>query len=159
MARTNAALHHTLATADPTPEAPRRMTPGRRTSRRAEDSVSLRLPGGPDAAASARRALSRLRGDIDPPLLETLRLLVTELVANAVKHAASADIGVKVIVTGPAVWTEVSDGGPGFEPRPRVSGQDEASGWGLFLIERLADRWGVESEGSGSRVWFELRRI
>ena len=40
------------------------------------------LGGGPEAAARAR-ALGGLRADLDPPLTETLRLLVTELVANS----------------------------------------------------------------------------
>ena len=41
---------------------------------------------GPDAAAEARRAIAGLRADLDPPLMETLRLLVTELVTNSVRH-------------------------------------------------------------------------
>jgi anti-sigma regulatory factor (Ser/Thr protein kinase) len=135
------------------------MTHGRRIARGPDDAVNLKLTGGPDAAAKARRALAKLRGDIDPPLLETLRLLVTELVANSVKHAEAHDIELKVLVTGPAVLTEVTDRGPGFEPRPREDGQDDASGWGLFLVERLADRWGVTRDGQANRVWFELRRI
>src|SRR3954467_11821513 len=59
------------------------------TGHRAEDAVSMHLDGGPEAASHARRALSRLRGDLDAPLLETMRLLVTELIANSVKHASA----------------------------------------------------------------------
>src|SRR5215211_1066250 len=91
----------------------------------APDTIDVRLSGGPEAPSRARRALQRLRGDLDPPLMETMRLLVTELVSNSVKHA-SADA--------------------------------RDSGWGLFLVERLANRWGVGREGRGTRVWFELRR-
>jgi hypothetical protein len=35
---------------------------------------------------------------------------------------------------------------------------DDNTGWGLFLVERLASRWGVKHEGPSKRVWFELRR-
>ena len=124
----------------------------------AEDAFHLRLDGKSEAASEARRALSRLGGDIDPPLLETLRLLVTELIANSVKHTDVDDVDLKVLVGRSAVVTEVTDAGPGFEPVERAPDQDEASGWGLFLVDRLADRWGVTREGHGTRVWFELKR-
>jgi anti-sigma regulatory factor (Ser/Thr protein kinase) len=132
------------------------MTDG--TRQVAEDALSLRLTGGRAAAATARHALGRLRGDLDPPVMENMRLLVTELVANSVKHASQENVGLKVLVTQPSVWIEVSDAGPGFEPRTRVEGQDEASGWGLFLVDRLAERWGVVRDDGQTRVWFELRR-
>lgn len=126
-------------------------------TRSVDDGLSLRLPGGPQAAAKARRAISQLRADIDPPLMETLRLLVTELVTNSVRHADADTVVLKVLVGRGSVLTEVTDEGPGFDPadtgRPR-----DASGWGLFLVERLAHRWGVRQEGAATRVWFELRR-
>ena len=125
---------------------------------RADDAVSLSLDGGPEAAGHARRALARLPGDIEPPVMETMRLLVTELIANSVKHASAAKVGLKVLVANSAVLVEVTDEGPGFTPIGRTKGQDETSGWGLFLVDRLADRWGVASEGAATRVWFELKR-
>jgi anti-sigma regulatory factor (Ser/Thr protein kinase) len=124
----------------------------------AEESINIRLAGGPEAAPRARRALARLRGDIDQPVMENLRLLVTELVANSIRHADAENVALKVLVTQPAVWTQVSDEGPGFEPAERTGGQDEESGWGLFLVDRLADRWGVVRDAGRTRVWFELRR-
>ena len=123
----------------------------------AENALSLRLSGGA-AASAARQALARLRGDIDPPVLENLRLLVTELIANSVKHADADAVGLKVVVGGRSVLVEVTDRGRGFEPVARTEGQDEASGWGLFLVERLADRWGVRRDGGEMKVWFELGR-
>ena len=123
-----------------------------------DDGISLRLRGGPEAAARARRALSKLRADIDPPLMETLRLLVTELVSNSVRHARSETVVLKVLVGRAAVLTEVTDEGPGFDPADAGSPGTEDSGWGLFLVERLADRWGVHQDPDFTRVWFELRR-
>jgi anti-sigma regulatory factor (Ser/Thr protein kinase) len=125
---------------------------------RADDAMSLSLDGGPEAASHARRALSRLRGDLEPPVMDTMRLLVTELIANSVKHARSDAVALKVAVARGAVLVEVRDEGPGFEPAERTAGQDDASGWGLYLVDRLADRWGVSREESATRVWFELKR-
>jgi anti-sigma regulatory factor (Ser/Thr protein kinase) len=134
---------------------------GRQTSRDPRvvgDGLSMRLSGSPEAAAKARRGLSRLRADVDPPLMETLRLLVTELVTNAVKHAAASTITLKVIVARGSVLTEVTDEGPGFDPANTGTPHAGQGGWGLFLVERLAERWGVSRNGSSTRVWFELRR-
>jgi anti-sigma regulatory factor (Ser/Thr protein kinase) len=129
-----------------------------RTHRNVDDGLSLRLPGDPDAAAKARRALSTLRSDIDPPLMETLRLLVTELVTNSVKHASAETVVLKVLVGRSSVWTEVTDEGRGFEPSGTDAPRHDRPGWGLFLVERLAQRWGVNQDGAGTKVWFELRR-
>jgi anti-sigma regulatory factor (Ser/Thr protein kinase) len=121
--------------------------------------LSLRLRGGPEAAARARHALSKLRADIDPPLMETLRLLVTELVSNSVRHAQSETVILKVLVGRAAVLTEVTDAGPGFDPSSAPKPGTNESGWGLFLVERLAHRWGVNQSDDETRVWFELRRV
>jgi anti-sigma regulatory factor (Ser/Thr protein kinase) len=128
------------------------------TGERAEDGLSLRLERAEDAAARARRGLARLRGALDPPLLETLRLLVTELVTNSVRHTRAETIVLRVLVGRNAVWTEVTDAGPGLDPAAPGSPARDQNGWGLFLVERLAQRWGVTRNGAGSKVWFELRR-
>ena len=123
-----------------------------------DDGISLRLRGGPEAAARARRALTKLRADIDPPLMETLRLLVTELVSNSVRHAGSETVVLRVLVGRGAVLTEVTDEGPGFDPTPAAEPGTDENGWGLFLVERLAHRWGVKQEQDHHKVWFELLR-
>ena len=123
-----------------------------------DDGISLRLRGGPEAAARALRALYKLRADIDPPLMETLRLRVTELVANRFRHAQSETVVLRVLVARTAVLTEVTDEGPGFDPTDAGAPGTDDSGWGLFLVERLADRWGVNQASDVTKVWFELRR-
>ncbi len=123
-----------------------------------DDSLTLQLAASMEAAATARRALARLRADIDPPLMETLRLLVTELVTNSVKHAKADAVNLRVTVKPAFVWTEVTDEGPGFDPSTTGTPRDDRTGWGLFLVERLSDRWGTARDGDGTRVWFELRR-
>ena len=123
-----------------------------------DDLVSLRLPGGPDAASLARRALSRLQTDLDTSMLDTVQLLVTELVTNSVRHAGSSAVDLRVHLTDPQVRLEVTDRGPGFEFEQRVPGQSPEGGWGLYLVDSLADRWGVCSAEGVSRVWAELDR-
>jgi anti-sigma regulatory factor (Ser/Thr protein kinase) len=54
------------------------------------------------------------------------------------------------------VHGEVSDTGPGFDQAPEKPDAIQTVGWGLFLVERLSDRWGVGE--SGSAVWFEIDR-
>jgi len=123
-----------------------------------EDGLSLRLDRGPSAAAKARRGLATLRGDLDAPLMETLRLLITELVTNSVRHTGADAVQLTVLVGHDAVWTEVTDRGPGFDPAETGPSEADHTGWGLFLVERLAERWGVNRDGHGTKVWFELRR-
>ena len=122
---------------------------------------SLRLPGGRDAPAEARRYLRRLHGDVDPELLQVVTLLVSELVTNSVRHAG-ADEGSLIVLEGEvrptAVRVDVEDHGPGFSPRILEPVPARGHGFGLFLVEELADRWGVEPTNRGTRVWFEIER-
>jgi anti-sigma regulatory factor (Ser/Thr protein kinase) len=90
--------------------------------------------------------------------METLRLLVTELVTNSVKHTGARTVELTVLVGNSSVLTEVTDAGPGFNPAKTGSPSDGHTGWGLFLVERLAERWGVDKAGGATKVWFELRR-
>jgi hypothetical protein len=54
------------------------------------------------------------------------------------------------------VRVAVADEGPRFIPHPTASGRDESGGWGLFFVDQIADRWGVERTSSGNSVWFEI---
>jgi len=108
------------------------------------------------APGSARRALKSLNGSIDPALADDVRLLVSELVTNSLRHTGSTSVDLEVWRSDDVVRVSVCDHGAGFEvtgpPRP-----GKASGWGLFMVDRLADRWGVETNGD-TRVWFEFLR-
>jgi signal transduction histidine kinase len=117
----------------------------------------MRLAGGPEAAARARTAISEL-DDLEPSLLETLQLLVTELVANSIRHARADALTLRVVVGRSKVLTEVTDPGPGFDPSETGTPRDDHTGWGLFMVEQLAHRWGVSRAGRATRVWFELQR-
>jgi anti-sigma regulatory factor (Ser/Thr protein kinase) len=122
--------------------------------------LSLQFESVPDAASAARSALASLQDRFEPSLIDDVRLLATELVTNSVRHAGrtlSGSIGFQVSITAHAVRIEVTDAGPGFDNLSPAPGRDGASGWGLYLVDRLADRWGVERE-AGTRVWFEIDR-
>jgi anti-sigma regulatory factor (Ser/Thr protein kinase) len=123
--------------------------------------VSLRLPQRPEATSAARHGLGGLACHVERGLLEDLKLLVTELVANSVRHgplAGAAEVALDVRVSPERVRVEVSDPGNGFEPHERTRGRDEAGGWGLFLVDRLSDRWGVAGNGH-TLVWLEIDRL
>lgn len=102
---------------------------------------------------------------LDPGVAENAELLVSELVTNSVRHAGlpeEASIEFSVRASAEVLMVEVADAGAGFgdlsPPRPRVvAGVAEASGWGLFLVDRISDRWGAVQMDGETRVWFELR--
>jgi anti-sigma regulatory factor (Ser/Thr protein kinase) len=121
--------------------------------------LSLELVGGPEAGLIARHALSSLESRVASELLDDMRLLVTELVTNSVRHSGAgpaSKVDLHVSMSSEVVRIEVRDRGNGFAPRPRTDEQDKGSGWGLYLVDRLADRWGVAAAGGITRVWLEL---
>lgn len=129
-----------------------------RTGPVAANHIHVQFESGPAAAGWARNALLALDQRIEQVLLADVRLLVSELVTNSVRHSqmpATDTVDLDVSVDSRTIRVEVCDSGPGFEPRPRQPGQSKAGGWGLFLVERLADRWGVASNHV-THVWFEI---
>jgi len=118
------------------------------------------LHAGPDAPLAARRALEGLDG-LDREERQWLGLLVSELVTNSVRHAGmSSTETVSVAVSvGDLIRLDVTDPGTGFERPGELpdGGGNGNGGWGLFLVDRLASRWGVE-RGPETRVWLELER-
>ena len=105
---------------------------------------------------TARHQLVGLEPALAPETMAKLRLLVTELVANSVRHARGTPIDVTVTVGDRLVRTEVSDGGEGVEPPTPDPSPMKSSGWGLFLVRKMASSWGAEPE-TGT-VWFEIER-
>jgi anti-sigma regulatory factor (Ser/Thr protein kinase) len=120
--------------------------------------VSIQFEAGPSAAALARSALIPIERRVDEDLMADVRLLVSELVTNSVRHAdmpPPGSVTLDVSLDSSKIHVEVCDSGPGFQPRGRRAGQSKAGGWGLFLVERLADRWGV-MRNTVTNVWFEI---
>ena len=132
------------------------LPPGDRASRR----LSLVLDADVEAAAKAREALEELEGELEDEVLEDMRLLITELVTNSVRHADAdpeAHVRLEVSVAVDRVLVVVEDGGSGFAPAPRTPDSPDDSGWGLHFVERMSSRWGVSANGR-TRVWLELAR-
>ena len=95
--------------------------------------------------------------DLPEAVASDIKLLATEIVSNAVRHAnldPSEEIILRIVADG-YVRVEVTDPGPPFEPELRRL-EPGPSGWGLFLVDTIAASWGVEAEGTGKKVWFEL---
>jgi DNA-binding NarL/FixJ family response regulator len=122
--------------------------------------ASQRFEQDTQSARAARRFVSQvLTGwdDDEGDLTDTVTLLVSELVTNAVVHAGS-DVEVSVRLTPTAARIEVTDASAD-SINPRDATQDEDSGRGLALVGSLARRWGVRpAPGGGKTVWFEVDR-
>lgn len=122
--------------------------------------VRLELDAGPEAASTARTAITMLQGLAPRELLDDARLLVSEVVTNAVRHSSAppgSAVELEVAASADRVRVDVMDQGRGFTPRARTAEQSKGSGWGLHLVELLASRWGVDARPR-PRVWFELER-
>jgi anti-sigma regulatory factor (Ser/Thr protein kinase) len=118
--------------------------------------LELQLPPSPESVAEARaRVLAALAPQVGDGQLQTVCLLVSEIVTNAVRHGGvGAPVEVRAMWDG-GIRVEVVDHGRGFTPGARSAAPEEPGGYGLFLVGRLADRWGVETDHF-TCVWFEL---
>ncbi|MFE0809356.1 ATP-binding protein [Streptomyces sp. NPDC058794] len=130
--------------------------------------MQLEVRPDPSEVGRARRwARSRLAGSgiqADEPIAETLVLLVSELVTNAVVHTGRSAV-LRLVLPG-AVTEEAGEATVRLEvddasdraPVPRCVDGEETGGRGLALVDGLADRWGWSREGTGKRIWCELDR-
>lgn len=124
-------------------------------------SVEADVNGGPHAAARARRVVeSELIGRLPQRVVDDVSLLVTELVANGVRHGgAGVDSSLHLLLQGtpPGLRVEVvnPDHRRGRGPARRSADLTGGGGIGLNLVEQLSSRWGVRNR-PGTAVWFEL---
>lgn len=121
-----------------------------------EAEVRLLLPPTPDSPAAARDAMAQFDGRVEEEVLEDLRLIVSELVTNSYRHAAMRSeerLEVRAQLRDGVLRLEVEDPGAGFAAPDDLVTQAE-SGWGLYLVNHLADRWGVNR--GPTEVWAEM---
>jgi anti-sigma regulatory factor (Ser/Thr protein kinase) len=132
--------------------------PERQAASQTPRRLDVRMRATPKAPSQARRALQQL--GLPRPLATDAQLAVSELVTNSVRHAGLGpqDL-IRLIVdwSGDRLKVHVRDRGRGVGSAP-VAGSirplpGAESGWGLYLVDRLATRWGL----GGGGYWFELR--
>jgi anti-sigma regulatory factor (Ser/Thr protein kinase) len=123
-----------------------------------KETLTLHMTGGPTAPARARKALGSLERTI-AELRPDVDLLVSELVSNSVLHADAEHVEVHAVAHTGGVHVEVSDPGAGFDrdEARRVPSLSGEGGYGLNIVDAVANRWGVTRERS-ARVWFEIDR-
>ena len=112
-----------------------------------------------DAASirAARRFVLAAVGDAVPDLRDAISVMVSELAMNAVQYARTTFV-VSIELTGDSLRVAVTDSGggnPEAQPLPPAS---SPHGRGLFLVDRLADEWGVSpaADGPERSVWFRV---
>jgi anti-sigma regulatory factor (Ser/Thr protein kinase) len=89
--------------------------------------------------------------DVDEARIESVQLVATELLANAIVHACSAPV-LSLRTEGADLVVGVADESRKL-PVARAVTTDAAGGRGLLMVEALGDRWGVDTNGAGKVVW------
>jgi anti-sigma regulatory factor (Ser/Thr protein kinase) len=119
---------------------------------------TFRLAPEPHSVPRAReRVIALAEPFVAATRIADLRLVISEVITNAVRHGGEGDMLVAVTPKQGYLCVQVTDTGDGFAPRPRAfEPDDDDGGFGLFLVERLTRRWGLTRENSNTRVWFEF---
>jgi anti-sigma regulatory factor (Ser/Thr protein kinase) len=115
--------------------------------------LQLTLPARAKSVAEARAAAGPLLAGLSADVREGVRVVISELVTNAVRHGPGGTVTLRLRRDGPAIHGEVQDDGEEMAVPPSDAGGPHG-GFGLRVVNALSDRWGV-SEGS-THVWFEL---
>nr|WP_190194708.1 SpoIIE family protein phosphatase [Streptomyces minutiscleroticus] len=119
------------------------------------EASSRRFPPRPESVAQARHFARSALAGVAPDVLDTVELLVGELVTNAVIHART-EVDVEVWAAGDRVHARVGDLRPDHGPVRHPRHPYASTGRGLLLVEELASRHGVDLGEGRKTVWFEL---
>ena len=121
--------------------------------------LEVTFAAGLAAPAAARAAVTDwMAGHVSRSMLVDAQLLVSELVANSVRHADAvhdAVVSVRAHVGADVLVLEVHDQGTRGSVRRRAPDMHTGGGFGLNIIDTLSRRWGVNRD-AGTRVWVEL---
>jgi anti-sigma regulatory factor (Ser/Thr protein kinase) len=124
------------------------------------DRLAFSVNGGLEASSAAREAVRAGDGAVPAGLRDDILLLVTELMTNAVLHAGvgpDQSLRVELRRSPLRVRVEVTHPGGGFHYDRMDPSPDTVGGWGLVMVDRIADRWGIDNGADSTCVWFELR--
>ena len=112
----------------------------------------------PDGPAQARQIIAEeLSSRLPVGVLNDIKLMVSELVTNGIVHGSprrDTPVLLDLVVNGD-IQCRVLDHGPGFAGYPPRRSAASGGGWGLQVVEQLADRWGVQRSPQQTEVWFE----
>ncbi|MEW2164723.1 PAS domain S-box protein [Streptomyces sp. NPDC007084] len=118
--------------------------------------VAVELPAVPESVPEGRAFLGKALTSWDcGPAADDARLLLSEVLTNAVQHA-QGPIGLHLCRGATDLTVEISDHSPHL-PQPRMAAEDEESGRGLILVRALAHNWGVRPTDQGKTTWFTLK--
>ncbi|MFI6979737.1 ATP-binding protein [Embleya sp. NPDC050154] len=123
--------------------------------------LSLRLTATVEAVPRARHALRRVLGERVPDApVDTLELLLSELVTNAVKHSVRGHtVAVAILRRENSIRIAVVDNDPALpEPGDAVDLLDE-HGRGLLLVDAMAEEWGSYPVPDGKVVWCDVKTV
>ncbi|MEX0796403.1 MAG: ATP-binding protein [Acidimicrobiia bacterium] len=117
--------------------------------------MNLTLETNDQAPRISRQKLAERQSEFEPRY-DDLALVVSELVSNSVRHSGYGTVSVSVKRTMDRVRLEVKDPGPCFDPDHTDSPDHiNGDGMGLQIVNRVADAWGIDSEGDCT-VWVEM---
>lgn len=130
-----------------------------RTAVNSPASWQTRVPHHARSAAAVRRWLADVPAGLGERILADLRTVATELICNAVRHAAAlpdGDLVVRCGVDDDIVEFSVTDGGSDTTPRTRSLDTSTLDGRGLLIVSGIAEQWGVTDEPDTRTVWARL---
>jgi Histidine kinase-like ATPase domain len=118
------------------------------------------LPCEPESARRARQQLEPFGEVLDETRFGDLRLLVSELVAEAIGGlGASRSDQIRIQASSdPKCVRATVEGGSGSYRVPSAPPEPGEAGWGVYLVQRLSDGWGLRRERGRAAVWFQLKR-
>ena len=136
----------------------------RRASARSSASTSdlqfgSMVPADPLSIAFVRHAMQSFSEVCGGEKAGDLALVFTELVTNSIRHAGlcrTDPIEVRLTLGHDGLSGAVVDTGPGFDPNRLGPLPTRTGGFGLFIVERLTKRWGVDLSHDTTTVWFEM---
>ena len=138
------------------PAVARRGGSGQRGYVQDEGHVQARLPADAAMVALARRVAREVCARwLTPDACDSLLLVVSELLGNAVTAATGPEVTMRLSWTSRRVRVEVTDDSPA-NAVARMADAHEEGGRGLWLVEMTATRWGSHAYGDGKCVWAEI---